>query len=102
MSIDRRSFIHDLIININVGCADQYSGGATSAWAKNSHHVHLKIQSVVIKIDVHGEDGSDNNDCFDYEGGDFSDPDVDEVPDDIDEEGTKDENVYASLVENSS
>lgn len=56
----------------------------------------------MIKIDVHGEDGSDNNDCFDYEGGDFSDPDVDEVPDDIDEEGTKDENVYAPLVENSS
>ncbi|PPS18494.1 hypothetical protein GOBAR_AA02079 [Gossypium barbadense] len=56
-------FMHDFDIDLNVGCLD------------------------VIEIDALGEDGSDNNDCSDHECEDFSDPDLDDVPDDIHDEG---------------
>ncbi|KAK5772710.1 hypothetical protein PVK06_049004 [Gossypium arboreum] len=49
------------------------------------------IHPVIIEIDEHGEDESDNNGCSDHEGEDFSDFDV-----------TNDGNDYAFLVGNSS
>ncbi|KAH1046568.1 hypothetical protein J1N35_037352, partial [Gossypium stocksii] len=52
----------------------------------------------VIETDADNEDGSNNNGCFDHKGEDISDLDVDEVPDDIDDEGVDDgKNVYAFL-----
>ncbi|PPD85670.1 hypothetical protein GOBAR_DD17393 [Gossypium barbadense] len=51
----------------------------------------------------YGEDGYDNNALFDHKVKDFSDLDLDEVPDDIDDECVnRDRNVYASSVGNSS
>ncbi|PPE01881.1 hypothetical protein GOBAR_DD01086 [Gossypium barbadense] len=100
--IDRRSFVRGFEIDLNIGCADQYNGGATLTWVKNPHHVCLQIHSVVIETDALCKDGSDNNDCSDHEGEDFSDPDVDEDPDDIDNEGANDGNVYAFSVGNRS
>ncbi|PPD76243.1 hypothetical protein GOBAR_DD26824 [Gossypium barbadense] len=68
-------------INLNVGCSDQYNGGAKSTWVENPHHVALQIHPVIVETDGHGEDGSDNNGRYDHE---------------------DDENDYAPLVGNSS
>ncbi|KAK5846641.1 hypothetical protein PVK06_002937 [Gossypium arboreum] len=68
---------------------DQYSGG-------------LQIHQVVIETDALGEDGSDNKDCSDHEGKDFSDPDLDNAPNDINDKGPHGGNNYAPLVRNSS
>ncbi|PPR99202.1 hypothetical protein GOBAR_AA21464 [Gossypium barbadense] len=68
---------------------DQYGGG-------------LQIHLVIIETDALGEDGSNNNDCSYHEGEDFSDPGLNDVLDDIDEEGQNDESDHAPLVENSS
>ncbi|PPD98211.1 hypothetical protein GOBAR_DD04758 [Gossypium barbadense] len=102
MFFNMRSFMHGFDIDLNVGCADQYGGGATSTWAKNPHHVRLQIHPVVIETDVHGEDGSNNNCHSDHESEDFSDPDVDEVSDGTDDEGADDENDYAISLGNPS
>ncbi|PPS12413.1 hypothetical protein GOBAR_AA08220 [Gossypium barbadense] len=99
---DRRLYVCGFDIDINVGCANQYGGGATSTWVENPHHVRLQIHSVVIETDALCEDRSDNNSLFDNEGEDFSDPDIDEDPDDIDDEGADDGNVYAFSVGNPS
>ncbi|KAK5836439.1 hypothetical protein PVK06_012227 [Gossypium arboreum] len=61
-----------------------------------------RIHSVVIEIDAHGEDGSDNNGRSNHESEDFSDLDVDNVLDDIDEERVDDENDYAPSIGNPS
>ncbi|PPD90998.1 hypothetical protein GOBAR_DD12060 [Gossypium barbadense] len=68
-----RSSVHGFDINLNIGCSDQYGGG-------------LQIHPVVIETDTLGEYGSNNNDCSDYECEDLSGPDLDDVPDDIDDE----------------
>ncbi|KAH1039562.1 hypothetical protein J1N35_041305 [Gossypium stocksii] len=80
----------------------EYGGGATSTWVKNPHQAALQIHPVVFEIDVHGEDGSDNNGRFSHEGKDFSKLDVDYVLDDINEERVDDKNDYAPSVENPS
>ncbi|PPS12595.1 hypothetical protein GOBAR_AA08058 [Gossypium barbadense] len=50
---------------------------------------------------VNGEKGPNNDGHSDHEGEDFSDPDLDEVLDDIENEGVdNDENVYDPSVEN--
>ncbi|KAH1031940.1 hypothetical protein J1N35_044114 [Gossypium stocksii] len=62
----------------------------------------LHIHPVVIETDVLGEDGSDNNGSSDHEYKDFSDPNLDNVLDDIDDGGPDDGNDHAPLIENSS
>ncbi|KAK5844524.1 hypothetical protein PVK06_000664 [Gossypium arboreum] len=60
---------------------------------------HYEIHPVMIETDLDGEDGFDNNDDSDNKGEDFSDPNVDEVPNDIDNECVDDdENVYAHSI----
>ncbi|KAH1047499.1 hypothetical protein J1N35_038283 [Gossypium stocksii] len=89
VSVDRRSFVRGFDIDLNVGCSYQYGGG-------------LQIHPVVIETDVLVEDGSDNNSYSDHEGKDFSDPDLDNIPDDIDNEGSDDRNDHSPSVRNSS
>ncbi|KAH1114929.1 hypothetical protein J1N35_008307 [Gossypium stocksii] len=60
-----------------------------------------EIHSVVVGADANGEEGPNNDGHSDHKGEDFSDPDLDEVLNDIDDEGTDEgENVYAPSVEN--
>ncbi|KAH1072256.1 hypothetical protein J1N35_024584 [Gossypium stocksii] len=81
-SIDRRSFVRDFDIDLNVECSDQYDGG-------------LQIRLVVIKTNSLGEDGSNSNGCSYHKGKDLSDPDLDDVPDDIDDKRPDDGNGHA-------
>ncbi|PPD80833.1 hypothetical protein GOBAR_DD22233 [Gossypium barbadense] len=60
----------------------------------------LQIHPVVIETDVFGEDGSDNNDCSGHGCEDFSGPGLDDVPDDINDEGANDGNDHAPSIEN--
>ncbi|PPS14429.1 hypothetical protein GOBAR_AA06161 [Gossypium barbadense] len=62
----------------------------------------LHIHPVVIETDALGEDRSDNDDCFDYECEDFSDPNLDDALDDINDGGPNDGNDHAPSIENSS
>ncbi|MBA0783931.1 hypothetical protein Gotri_001568 [Gossypium trilobum] len=56
----------------------------------------------MTETNANGEDKFDNNGRLDHECEDFSDSDLDEIPD-IDDEGTDDgENVYAPSIKNSS
>ncbi|KAH1129468.1 hypothetical protein J1N35_000846 [Gossypium stocksii] len=65
--------------------------------------LRLQIHPVLIKTDVDDEDGYDNNGCSGYEVEDYSEPNLDEVPDDINNKyANYDGNVYASLVGNPS
>ncbi|PPD91013.1 hypothetical protein GOBAR_DD12043 [Gossypium barbadense] len=84
-----KSFVHGFDIDLNVGCSNQYGGG-------------LQMHPVVIEINALGGDESDNNDCFDHEGEDFSDPDLDDVSENIDDEGPDGENDHALSIGNSS
>ncbi|PPD84174.1 hypothetical protein GOBAR_DD18885 [Gossypium barbadense] len=84
-----KSSVHGFDIDLNVRCSYQYVGG-------------LQIHLVVIETNVLCEDGSNNNDCFDYKGEDFGDPDLNDTSDDIDDEGLDDRNDHALLVENPS
>ncbi|PPD87356.1 hypothetical protein GOBAR_DD15706 [Gossypium barbadense] len=59
-------------------------------------HIHL----VIIETDALGKDGSNNNGCSDHECEDFSDPNLDNVPDDMNDEGLNDGNDHALLLEN--
>ncbi|PPS19555.1 hypothetical protein GOBAR_AA01008 [Gossypium barbadense] len=62
---------------------------------------HLQIHPVVIETDTDGDDEYDNNDPSGQEVEDFSDPDINKVPNDIDDEGANgDGNVNVSLVGN--
>ncbi|PPE01164.1 hypothetical protein GOBAR_DD01807 [Gossypium barbadense] len=62
---------------------------------------HLQIHHVVIETYAYGEDGYDNNGPSNHEVEDYSDPYLDEVPNDIDDEGmNEDGNVYTSSIEN--
>ncbi|PPD96843.1 hypothetical protein GOBAR_DD06111 [Gossypium barbadense] len=64
---------------------------------------HLQIYLVLIETDTDGQDEYDNNGCFDHEVEDYSDPDLDDVLNDIDDECANDDgNVYAYLVGNPS
>ncbi|KAH1106632.1 hypothetical protein J1N35_010400 [Gossypium stocksii] len=64
---------------------------------------HLQIHPVVIETDVDGVDGYGNNGLSDHVVEDYSDPDLNEVSDDIDDEGANDDgNVNASSIGNSS
>ncbi|KAH1121442.1 hypothetical protein J1N35_004602 [Gossypium stocksii] len=57
--------------------------------------------NVAPDINVIGDDGYDSSDLCDQEIDSNSDPDIDEVPDDIDNEGVNDDgNINASLVGN--
>ncbi|KAK5819825.1 hypothetical protein PVK06_024854 [Gossypium arboreum] len=69
-SVNRRSPVRDFDIDLNVGRSYQYSGG-------------LQIHLVFIETSELDEDESDNNDYSDHECEDFSDPDLDNVPDDM-------------------
>lgn len=82
-SVDRRSFVRGFDIDLNVGWAEQYGGGATSIGAKNPHHalaaydnlnpsLYLQIYPTVIETNTNGKDEFDNNGLFDHEGKDFS------------------------------
>ncbi|PPD74586.1 hypothetical protein GOBAR_DD28490 [Gossypium barbadense] len=71
--VDRRSPMRCFDIDLNIGCSDHYGGG-------------LQIHPIVIEIDALGEDGSDNNGFSDHKGEDFSDPDLNDVQDNIDNE----------------
>lgn len=44
----------------------------------------------MIEIDADGDDRYDNNDPSDHEIEDFSDPNLNEIPDNIDDKGTND------------
>lgn len=68
-----KSSVHDFDIDLNIGCSDQYDGG-------------LQKHLVVIETNALDEDGSDNNDCCDHKGEDFSDPNLDDLLNDIDDE----------------
>ncbi|PPR92599.1 hypothetical protein GOBAR_AA28071 [Gossypium barbadense] len=57
-----------------------------------------KIHPIVIEIDAHGEYGPDNNGCSDYEG----DQIINDVSDDINDEGADDGNDHISSIRNSS
>ncbi|KAH1065626.1 hypothetical protein J1N35_030613 [Gossypium stocksii] len=62
---------------------------------------HLQIHSLVIGIDVDDEEGLDNEGGFNHQGKDFSGHDIDKVSDDINEEGTCDDDiVYAFSLKN--
>ncbi|PPS18399.1 hypothetical protein GOBAR_AA02175 [Gossypium barbadense] len=82
-----KSSVHGFDIDLNVGCLNQYGGG-------------LHIPLVFIETDALGEDESDNNDCSDRKGEDFSDPDLDDVIKDIEDEGPDNENDHAPSVGN--
>ncbi|KAH1121614.1 hypothetical protein J1N35_004774 [Gossypium stocksii] len=57
--------------------------------------------NVVPNIDVVGNDGYDNNDPCDYEVDSDNDPNMDEVPDDIDDEDVNDDgNINVSSIGN--
>ncbi|PPE00585.1 hypothetical protein GOBAR_DD02407 [Gossypium barbadense] len=63
----------------------------------------LQIHPELIETDTDGEDRYDNHGPFDHEVEDYSDPDLDKVLDDINDEGTNDDgNVYASTIGNPS
>ncbi|KAK5825774.1 hypothetical protein PVK06_020640 [Gossypium arboreum] len=100
VSVDRRSSVRSFDIDLNVRCLDQYSGEAISTWPKNLPHVVLQIHPVVIETNAHGEDGFDKNCHFNHEGEDFSDPDVDDIPDDIENKGANDENDFTPSFRN--
>ncbi|PPE02556.1 hypothetical protein GOBAR_DD00381 [Gossypium barbadense] len=82
-----RSFVHDFDIDLNVGYSNQYGG-------------RLQMHPVVIDTNALGGDGSDNNDFSNHKGEDFSDPDLDDVLDDIDDEGPDGGNNHAPSVGN--
>ncbi|KAH1038726.1 hypothetical protein J1N35_040469 [Gossypium stocksii] len=44
------------------------------------------IYLIVIETDALGEDGSDNNNCFDHKDEGFSDPDLEDILDNINDE----------------
>lgn len=81
-------------------------------WVENPHHAStvynnpnpspcLQIHPVVIETEIDGE-GPNNGGRSNHEGEGFSDLDLDEVSDDINDEGMKDdENVYALSIGNS-
>ncbi|KAH1097989.1 hypothetical protein J1N35_014910 [Gossypium stocksii] len=61
----------------------------------------FQIHPVVFEIEANGDDGHDNSDPFNHEVVDYTNFDLDEVLDDIDEEGANDdENVNRSSVGN--
>ncbi|KAK5812270.1 hypothetical protein PVK06_027697 [Gossypium arboreum] len=60
------------------------------------------IHSVVIETDALGEDRFDNNDNSNPKCEDFSDLNLDDVPEDINDKGSVGVNDYAFLVENQS
>ncbi|PPD74091.1 hypothetical protein GOBAR_DD28982 [Gossypium barbadense] len=88
-SVDRRSFVCGFDINLNVGCSDQHNGG-------------LQIYPVVIETNALGEDECNNNGFSDHKCEDFNDPDLDDVPYDIDDEGPDDGNDHAPSIGNPS
>ncbi|PPR81366.1 hypothetical protein GOBAR_AA39347 [Gossypium barbadense] len=102
VSIDRRLSMCNFDIDLNIRYLDQYSGGATSTWPQNSHHVVLQIHLIVIETDAHDEDGFNNNFGFNHGDEDFNGPDVNDILNDIENEGADDENYYTPLVRNSS
>lgn len=55
----------------------------------------------MIGTNADGEEGSNNDDGFNHQGEDFSDSNLDEVPDDINnEDASDDDNDYILLLEN--
>ncbi|PPD76619.1 hypothetical protein GOBAR_DD26452 [Gossypium barbadense] len=78
-SIDKRSYVHDFNLHLNVGL----------------------IYPLVICTNADGEEGPNNDGGSDHQGENFSDPDLDEVSNDIDDEGVReDDNVYAPSLGN--
>ncbi|KAH1121818.1 hypothetical protein J1N35_004978 [Gossypium stocksii] len=89
--VDSRSTIYGIDINLN----------APPAFKNLKPNPHSQIHLVVIKTDADGGDGYDNNDPFGHEVEYYSDPNLDEVPNDIDDDGTNnDGNVNTSSVGN--
>ncbi|PPD97403.1 hypothetical protein GOBAR_DD05553 [Gossypium barbadense] len=89
--VDSRSTIHEVDIDLNVALASENLNMGP----------RLQIHLVVFETDVDGDDEYDNSDPCDHEIVDYSDPDLDEVPNDIDDEGANnDRNVNTSSVGN--
>ncbi|PPS01515.1 hypothetical protein GOBAR_AA19149 [Gossypium barbadense] len=89
--VDRRSTIRGIDIGLN----------APPASENLNPSLHLQVDLMVIKTDADGDDVYDNNGSSDHKVEDYSDPDQDEVLDDIDDEGVNDNgNVDVFLVGN--
>ncbi|PPD94186.1 hypothetical protein GOBAR_DD08791 [Gossypium barbadense] len=85
--IGSQSTIYEIDIDLNV---------APTSENQNSGP-RLQIHSVVFETEVDGNDGHDNSDPFNHKVANYSHSDLDEVLDDIKEEGTNDdENVNSS------
>ncbi|PPS01374.1 hypothetical protein GOBAR_AA19291 [Gossypium barbadense] len=90
-SVDRQSFVRDFDIDLNASLVSENLNSGP----------HLQIHLVLLEVNVDGEDGYDNNGPSNHEVEDYSDLNLDEVSDDIDDEGVNnDRNVYAFLVRN--
>ncbi|PPD84090.1 hypothetical protein GOBAR_DD18976 [Gossypium barbadense] len=90
-SVDRRSTVRRFDIDLN----------ALPTSENLNTSPHLQIHLVMIKTDTDGEDGCDNNSPSNHKVEDYSDPNLDKVLYDIDNEGTNiDKNLYASSVGN--
>ncbi|KAH1033835.1 hypothetical protein J1N35_046009 [Gossypium stocksii] len=91
--VDKRSTVRDINIDLNVPLA----------FENHNPGPHLQIHSVVIDIDVDGDHGYDNNGYSRHEVEDYSDSDLNDVSDDIDDKGTNDDrNVKTASVDNTS
>ncbi|KAH1097198.1 hypothetical protein J1N35_014119 [Gossypium stocksii] len=75
--VDRRSIVRGIDINLNAPLV-----------SKNLNlGPRLEMHPVVIETNADGDDGYDNNGSSDHDVEDYNDPDIDEVLDDIDNEG---------------
>ncbi|KAK5812888.1 hypothetical protein PVK06_028332 [Gossypium arboreum] len=89
--VDRKLTVRSIDIDLN----------APPAFENFNLSPRLQIHPVVIETDVDGVDRYDNNGLFDHVVEDYSDPDLNEVLNDINDERANDDgNVYESLVGN--
>lgn len=79
--VNRRSNVRDIDVDFNAPPASENLNMSSS----------LQIYLVVIETDVDGDNGYDNNGLSDHVVKDYSDPDLNEVPNDIDDEGVNDD-----------
>ncbi|PPD94154.1 hypothetical protein GOBAR_DD08830 [Gossypium barbadense] len=90
-SVDRRSSVCGFDIDLNAPLASENLNLGP----------HLQIHLVLLEVNTDGEDEYDNNGLSNHEVEDYSGPDLDEVSDDINDEGANDDrNFYAFLVRN--
>ncbi|PPS17231.1 hypothetical protein GOBAR_AA03345 [Gossypium barbadense] len=90
-SMDRRSSIRGFNIDLNTPPTSENLNPSPC----------LQIHPELIETDADVKDGYDNHGPFDHEVEDYSDPNLDKISNDIDDEGTNDDgNVYASTIGN--